>query len=268
MPVIDQAGGNANAGITAGLSERPIKAYQWTCTNPGCPSPNQIGRIEDGCKACGAGKDAIPGSPLPPTDYNCQACRGTGTVERKCAACEATGMIEAPQLGEPPPSCEKCGGAGSVALGCGRCDGSGIDPEPASKAIPAAVLIEAGQQAMAADPPPIRLSSTVRTPELPEARAGIFKPGALPSIDEPMDLAQDRGTVVRYRLIRYEGPAEDVAQNIALSLDGCVSPGTVKLTGMEIAEPKAASIQERLKALEQAPPRWDVKDRKFRGDRG
>lgn len=229
MAILDQPGGNANAELKADVLQRPIKAYQWTCTNPGCPNPNQIGRIEDGCQACGVGKDAIAGQPLAPTDFNCAACKGSGTVERKCGVCEGTGYGDAPQLGEPPPACDKCGGSGSIALGCGRCDGSGIDPAPAIK--PVAKAEETSPE------PPV----TSAVPAVPTPSAGIFIKPALPSIDEEQSAVTSSDRVVRYRLIRYEGSADAIERTFNHSLDGVkVWPNGNTIAAMEIAEPRAA----------------------------
>lgn len=248
MAVIDQAGGNANAGISAGVNDRPVKAYQWVCTNPGCPNPNQIGRVEDGCKACGAGADAKQGSPLPPTDYNCQACRGTGTVERKCGVCDGTGMLAAPSLGEAPPTCDKCGGSGSIALGCGRCDGSGIDPQPVKKPV-------ASHEETARVTP---VAPSTPSPAMPSAQAGIFGGGAaaravqqgagLPSIDDGLPVTvTPPDTVVRYRLVRYEGPADVVDRTITQSLSGrWQEPSGMSIIAIEIAAPKGPAVLQQI----------------------
>jgi hypothetical protein len=261
MAVIDSPGGNANAQIQAGPLERPIKAYPWTCTNPDCPNPNQIGRVEDGCAACGAGADAIAGQPLAPTDFNCAACRGSGTVERKCGACEGTGMTDPPQLGEPPPACEKCGGSGGVAFTCGRCDGSGIDPAPATK--PGVALDTA---------PPV--AAALPTPVMPPSQAGIFKTLAtavakdfvaagLPSIDPEQPAVTSPDTVVRYRLIRYEGPRDWAERTIDRSLEGRHSyPIGANITAIEIAEPSNKGIQIALATAAQVR-RWPAVDEKY-----
>ncbi len=254
MAILDQPGGNANAQIQAGPLDRPIKAYQWTCSNPGCPNPNQIGRVEDGCIACGSGADAVAGQPLAPPDFNCQACKGTGTVERRCGTCEGTGMLDAPSLGEPPPTCDKCGGAGTIALGCGRCEGSGIDPKPEVKAIPAAVLIESGRGEMEREQPPIQL-----TPPLAPPQAGIFKGGlaaSLPSIDEDAPAVTSPDTVVRYRLIRYEGPKGVIARTFDMSLNGTLREQETAVTAIEIAEPKSPGLQQAINAARGQDPVW------------
>ena len=256
MAVIDQSGGNENARFSAGPADRPVKAYQWVCTNPGCPSPAQIGRIEDGCVACGAGADAKAGTPLTPTDFNCQACKGSGTVERKCAACNGTGMLDAPTLGEPPPTCDKCGGAGALALGCGRCDGSGIDPTPAPKPV-----------ALPEEPPlaPPVVPPAPKPPAMPAPQAGIFKPGAaaaLPTLEEAVTALTSPGTVVRYRLIRYEGPAEDIERTMSRSLSGGRRwPNGNTIAAVEIAQPSSTPLRTRLEALaDAADGEWPNKD--------
>lgn len=254
MAVRDMPGGNSNAEIRAGITERPVKAYQWICTNPGCSNPNQIGRVEDGCAACGAGADAQQGEPLAPTDFNCSACRGSGTVERKCGVCDGTGYTDPPQLGEPPPTCEKCGGSGGVAFTCGRCDGSGIDPQPVQKKdLPEPFFKDAPLAAIK------QLVEKRQTPPMPTPSAGIFK---LPSIDEDQPVTSP-DTVVRYRLIRYEGPRDWAERTIDRSLAGKHTyPIGAAITAIEIAKPKSSSIDAAFHDAEDQR-RWPAVDEKY-----
>ncbi len=267
MAVLDQSGGNPNAQFETKPHERPVKAYPWTCTNPGCPSPAQIGRIEDGCAACGAGADGIQGEPLKPTDFNCQACRGTGTVERKCGICDGTGYTDAPQLGEPPPACEKCGGAGTIALGCGRCDGSGIDPAPAQT--PVAKAEDTSPEppvALAASKPeaPSWYGELQRNLAMAEVRAKgqeiLMGKQPLPSIDEDKGLVTSPDTVVRYRLIRYSGSAPAIDAVIARSLQGVWLEGSYDIAAIEIAEPKSTAVKNAIDHAT-AESRWPAREK-------
>lgn len=258
MAILDQSGGNASAQFEAKLHERKKVAYPWTCTNPGCPSPNQVGRIEEGCAACGSGADGIQAAPLPPTDFNCSACKGTGTVERKCGQCEGTGYEDAPQLGEPPPACGKCGGSGAIAIGCGRCEGSGIDPEPEQKA----VLFMTADGIHSNDGEKTTMIAKAPAPAIPTPSAGIFtRPmgnTALPSIDDD-GIVVGSDTVVRYRLLRYEGPKTYVDEIMERSLTGRWQEPRYDITAIEIAEPKSPTLKN---ALDTAPaPKWPAREK-------
>jgi len=265
MAILDQPGGNENAQFEVGVQkDRPMRSYQWTCTNPNCPSPIQIGRVEDGCQACGAGADGIPGVPLKPTDFNCSACKGTGNVERKCGTCDGTGMTDAPQLGEPPPTCEKCGGAGTLAFTCGRCDGSGIDPNPEPKVTIAEGMTAAEKMLNSTNPIFAELRRRALAPEtMNQVRERAREIMKLPSIDDGVPGAvtsPDR--VVRYRLIRYEGPAGAVAKTIDNSLQGCwVEENGTSLTAIEIAAPKAPAVHQAIQEAVERPVEWPARSK-------
>jgi hypothetical protein len=115
------------------------RPYAWKC--PGCGA-GHVGFVEQGCSACGAGKDGQVGQPEPAVDPLCRACRGAKTVGIKCKACNGTG--EDPLLvGAGDPLCLDCGGAGTLTVDCRRCGGTGFDPEPqkplAIQGIPAVI---------------------------------------------------------------------------------------------------------------------------------
>lgn len=258
MAVIDDPAGNAGAQIGTPEAKRAHKPYPWSCSNPECDSFGVVrtGYVEDGCDTCGAGRDATQGSPLPATDYNCRACRGGGTVERKCGTCAGTGFDPAAppaEAGAAQAGCPKCGGAGTVAIDCARCEGRGIDPEPQ--------VVERKEEPVVEQPK--GMAAIV-------ADGGQLKPGTLrldrtlPSIDdETAPLAPAQANVVRYRLIRYYGAPEAVAETIQLSLHGTVRPGVVALTAIEIAPPRSAALQRALEDADAGEPHWPVKDRIF-----
>lgn len=159
MPVPDQslpadfAGGPVDVDQTlahreVGLAGRHFQGvlpgqrpYPWICPNCGA---SHMGRMEDGCSQCGAGRDARQGQPDPAVDPICKACRGNKTVNVKCKNCQGSGEDPKGNGEYEIASCLDCGGAGTLTIDCRRCHATGLDPHPTQTGM-AGIIMESGK---------------------------------------------------------------------------------------------------------------------------
>lgn len=199
----DQRGGHEDAGVgvdAVHASPERQRPYAYTCLN--CGTQN-VGKVEDGCQTCGAGRGGELRGPEPPVDFTCQACRGNGKVERKCGTCGGSGTIGPGDTANPPQACLSCGGGGSVAMDCARCDGTGIDPHPTPRAPAKPNVVPEYDEA--AD-----IEDAMAEKTLP--------PHRLPSLDDPQPGSPLPVEVRRYLVVELVGSTEVVNYVAAMML--------------------------------------------------